>query len=196
MAAVTPALSLTAQQQEMADLIQREFLAAGFSAGVGIAAVVNAYAESRLNPLAASSPPEDSVGIFQLNAAGVGRGMTREERQDPLINIRKMADYAKSERRFMGVASDPEATLHDLTRAFTVYLERPANPEAKGEQRAALAAQMFPEAYKVSGSALARMGSGGYSSTTLALAGSAAALLVLLAWRFRDNLRAALTGTR
>jgi hypothetical protein len=180
----------------MADLIQSEFLAAGFSAGAGMAAVVNAYAESRLNPLAASPPPEDSVGLFQLNAAGVGRGMTREERQDPLTNIRKMMDYAKRENRFMAVASDPNATLHDLTRAFTVYLERPANPEAKGEQRAALAAQMFPEAYKVSGPALARMGSGGYSATTLALAGSGAALLILLAWRFRDDLRAMLGGGR
>lgn len=173
----------------MADLIQREFAAAGFSSGVGMAAVANAYAESGLNPLAASPPPEDSVGLFQLNIKGVGHDMSREERQDPVTNIRRMVDYAKRESRFMGVANDPEATLHDLTRAFTVYLERPANAEVKGEQRAALASQMFPEAYKVSGRALARMGSGGYSSTTLALAGSAAALLLLLAWRFRDDIR-------
>ena len=201
MAAVAPTFDLSAQKREMADLIQREFTAAGFSAGVGMAAVANAYGESRLNPLATTVPTaengyEDSVGLFQLNIKGVGQGMTREERQDPLTNIRKMVSYAKRESRFMGVANDPEATLHDLTRAFTVYLERPANAEVKGEQRAALASQMFPEAYKVSGRALARMGSGGYSTTTLALAGSAAALLVLLAWRFRDDLRASLTRTR
>lgn len=196
MAAVAPTFDLSAQKREMADLIQREFAAAGFSPGVGMAAVANAYAESGLNPLAASPPPEDSVGLFQLNIVGVGRGMTREERQDPVLNTRKMVDYAKRESRFMGVANDPDATLHDLTRAFTVYLERPANAEAKGEARAALAERMFPEAYKVSGRALARMGGGGVSTTTLALAGSAAALLLLLAWRFRDDIRGSLVEGR
>jgi hypothetical protein len=195
-AAVAPSLDLTSQQREMADLIQSEFRAAGFSAGVGLAAVANAYAESRLNPLAASPPPEDSVGLFQLNVRGVGSGMSREEREDPTTNTRKMVDYAKRESRFMGVANDPDATLHDLTRAFTVYLERPADAERKGEERAALAARMFPDAYKVSGRALARTGSGAYSPTVLALAGSGAALLLLLAWRFRDDLRDALRGGR
>jgi hypothetical protein len=198
-AAVSPAFSLTAAQREMADLIQREFRGAGFSAGVGMAAVANAYAESRLNPLAATVPSEknnyeDSAGLFQLNVKGVGHGMTREERLDPVTNTRKMVGYAKRESRFAGVANDPDATLHDLTRAFTVYLERPADAERKGEQRAALASQMFPEAYKVSGRALARMGSGAFSPTALALAGSGAALLLLLAWRFRDDIRASLTG--
>ncbi len=201
MAAVAPSFDLSPQKREMADLIQREFAAAGFSPGVGMAAVANAYAESGLNPLAGTVPTaenryEDSVGLFQLNIKGVGHGMTREERQDPLLNTRKMVDYAKRESRFMAVANDPDATLHDLTRAFTVYLERPANAEAKGEQRAALAARMFPEQYKVSGRALARMGGSGVSPTALALAGSAAALLLLLAWRFRDDIRGSLVEGR
>jgi len=38
------------------------------------------------------------------------------------------------------------------------------------------------------------MGSGAFSPTALALAGSGAALLLLLAWRFRDDIRASLTG--
>jgi len=193
-AEVAPAFSLTSQQREMADLIQSEFRSGGFSAGVGMAAVANAYAESRLNPLAGSPPPEDSVGLFQLNVRGVGSGMTREERQDPALNVRRMVDYARRESRFMAAAENPDATLRDLTRAFTIYLERPADPEAKADQRAALAAQMFPEAYKVSGRALARVGGGRYSPTTLALVGSTAALLVLLAWRFRDDIRVTLRG--
>ena len=173
----------------MADLIQTEFRAAGFSTGVALAAVVNAYAESGLNPLAASPPPEDSVGLFQLNAEGVGHGMSREERQDPVLNTRRMIEYARREPRFSDAATDPDATLADLTRAFTIYLERPADAARKADARAELASRLFPDAYRVSGRALAKGGAGHPSATTLALVGASAALLVLLAWRFRDDIR-------
>lgn len=89
---IAGSLTLTASQEVMRQTILSQFAAAGVPGPVADAAVVNAYAESRLRPDAASPPPEDSVGLFQLNAAAgaAGQGMTREQRADPVQNCQRI----------------------------------------------------------------------------------------------------------
>ncbi len=91
------AAPFTPEMRASADVIVRQFADAGLSAGIALAAVVNAYAESQLDPLVcfgrtpwgvdrAFGPiggQENSCGLFQLNSApgAAGEGMSVEERQ-------------------------------------------------------------------------------------------------------------------
>jgi hypothetical protein len=189
---MSPAMGLSAQQQAMVDVILRVFREAGFPPVVGMAAVANAYAESALNPNAVGDSGA-SIGLFQLHERGVGSGMSAEARRDPETNAEKMADWARRESRFMAVANNPASTLSDVTYAFCVYLERPANADAKGKERAGIAARMFPQATTVSTSRL-RSWSAGPSPVVLALTGSAAALALVLLWVNKDTIRARIGG--
>lgn len=141
---VNPAALLSDEQERMVGVIEREFRAAGFGPAVAAAAVANAYAESRLNPRAASPPPEDSVGLFQLNARGAGSGMTTAERMDPVLNTRRILDVARRNSSFMAVVRAQPDDVGALTEAFCVYIERPAMAWVKGAERRALAAWLFP----------------------------------------------------
>lgn len=188
----SPSAGLTGAQREMADLILREFRSAGFGAAVGMAAVANAYAESGLNPLAKSGfVGEDSVGLFQLNVKGVGAGMSTAERQDPLLNTRKMIDAAKRSSQFMSVANNPSATLADVVTAFCTYVERPANAAAESAKRVGIAQRIFGAG--VTAVAAGNISQSGASNTVVVVATlSAAALAATLFWVYRDTIRARL----
>jgi hypothetical protein len=191
-ATFSPSAGLTGAQKEMADLILREFRSAGFGAAVGMAAVANAYAESGLNPLAKSGfVGEDSVGLFQLNVKGVGAGMSTAERQDPLLNTRKMIDAAKRSSQFMSVANNPSATLADVVTAFCTYVERPANAAAESAKRVGIAQRIFGAG--VTAVAAGNISQSGASNTVVVVATlSAAALAATLFWVYRDTIRARL----
>lgn len=140
------AVGLSPTQRESAAIIERELRAAGLPDVVIAAAIVNAYAESRLNPRARSTPPEDSVGLFQLNARGAGAGMSVAEREDPVANTRRIA------RVVAGASGAPirsawAARQRDLAthvRLWTVHIERPSAATVKGAARAVLGARLFP----------------------------------------------------
>lgn len=190
-ATLSPSAGLTAAQKEMVDLILREFRSAGFGAAVGMAAVANAYAESGLNPVVKSGfVGEDSVGLFQLNARGGGAGMSTAERQDPVLNTRRIISEARKASRFMSVANDPSATLADLVTAFCIYVERPANAAAEGAKRVGIAQRIFGSG--VTAVAASTLTQSGGASRTLAVTVSlsAAALAATLFWVYRDALRA------
>ena len=97
---------LSQQQAEMAQLIAREFKAAGLPSEFGAAAIVNAYYESGLNPgiqsgyVSASGAREDSVGLFQLYINGAGKGMVLSDgtdlRKDPILNTRRIIEEVKN----------------------------------------------------------------------------------------------------
>lgn len=182
------ATPLSEGQKEMVRIIFEEFRAAGFHRGVAVAAVANAYAESGFNPNAVGDSGK-SVGLFQLHEAGVGSGMSVEARRDPHTNARTMANWGLREPRFMAVAQDPDATLRDLTYAFTVYLERPANAHGHGLSRAAWAERNYPEVATVSGRALASWSGSGASSLGPTLALASAALALTFVWVYQDKIR-------
>src|SRR5260370_7358748 len=72
------------RREEIADLIVKPFADAGFGGPQQLAALANAIAESDLDPDAMSAPPDQSVGLFQLNiAGGLGTGHTVAELRDP-----------------------------------------------------------------------------------------------------------------
>lgn len=116
---------LSSAQVEIVRLIEREFASAGFSPYVAAAAVANAYAESRFNP-AAIGDGGASVGLFQLHERGVGAGMSVAQRQDPVVNTRRIIDAARRSSAFMSLAAS-STSVGDLAAAFSTYVERPAD---------------------------------------------------------------------
>lgn len=134
---------LTAAQRQMAELILREFTAAGLPTATAMAAVVNAWAESRFKPDVKSGfVGEDSVGLFQLNAApgAAGEGMSFAERADPLINTRRIIEVTKEQGNWF--YAPPNARV--ATAMFTERVERPANARREGQRRADEVADFFP----------------------------------------------------
>ena len=58
--------------------------------------IINAFAESRLDPFAISSG-RTSFGIFQLHINGLGHGMPREDMFDVDISTNVIIDYMKNQ---------------------------------------------------------------------------------------------------
>ena len=139
-----------------ARIIATEFSRAGFSMAVGLAAIVNAYEESRLDHLAtwgripwrerglSTAGSEDSAGLFMLNAKGAGRGMTLAERHDPYLNTRRIIAEVRQYGGRLQQAATQGATVAELTAIFCEDIERPSDRYTKGQQRADTARRLFP----------------------------------------------------
>jgi hypothetical protein len=109
-------------REEIARSIVKAFADAGFGGWQQLAALANAMAES--NPDAMSVPPDQSVGLFQLNrAGGLGAGHTVAELQDPAANINIMVSEALKSQEFVNAAS-----LEDAGSIFVRKLARPPDP--------------------------------------------------------------------
>ena len=120
-------------------------LAASRSALV-LALVVNAWAESRLRPTARNrTGSEDSVGLFQANRKeGLGTGRSVAELSDPRMSTRiVLAEVVRQGARFEALLR-AGATVPQLAGAFTLWVEKPANPTQRAQERAQLLAQWFP----------------------------------------------------
>lgn len=138
------AIRLSPGQRGMAALIEKEFLAAGLSKNLAAAAIVNAYAESGLNPDAVGDGGH-SIGLFQENDWGAGRGMTVEERKNPITNIRTILkrEVMAGMGRRLRAADQNKASVEELTNLFCQDIERPKDKAAKGQRRAWLARRFF-----------------------------------------------------
>ncbi len=118
---------LRENQKQMARLIEKEFKEAGFPSNLIAAALVNAWAESRFNPKAENlTKKEHSVGLFQLNSmGGLGDGMTVEEREDPITNIRKIIKTIKGKwGKKLVERANQGASVTELTEIFRRDIER------------------------------------------------------------------------
>lgn len=132
-----------ASSSDMANLIRNRFIAAGFTPEQAEAAVVNAFAESTLNPNAhVTTAKEDSVGLFMANRkGGLGEGYSVEQLQDPNFNIELAIKQAKKSQAFGKAGTTSEAIA-----AFVRDVERPANIEEQISNRIAMANQPLEDA--------------------------------------------------
>lgn len=138
---LTGSIDLDAEQRRNVEVISDEFARAGL-ADWTVAAVANAYAESALRAGARSLPPEDSVGLFQLNARGAGSGMSTAQRQDPRQNTKRIIDEAHARV----IASASPRTEGDAVDWFATHVERCALCFAGGPallERRAYANRLF-----------------------------------------------------
>jgi hypothetical protein len=125
-------------REEIARLIVKSFADAGFGGPQQIAALANAIAESGLNPSSMSAPPDQGVGLFQLNrAGGLGTGHTVSELEDPANNINLVLSAARKSHEFAEAAS-----LEDVVSAFVHKIVRPANPAGETIRRLKIAERL------------------------------------------------------
>lgn len=138
------AVGLSADQLRMVDVIEAAFSGAGYSLATTAAAVVNAYAESRLNPLAVGDSGR-SIGLFQLNTVkGAGIGYTRDQLVNPERNASVL--LAREARALAKVESEAAAgaSVASLAGSFSRLVERPKDTVGAALARAALTARLFP----------------------------------------------------
>lgn len=115
-------VQLSADQRAMVDTIEREASAAGL-AWLAVAAVANAWCESALNPLAAGDGGH-SIGLFQLHDRGAGAGMSREAREDPAVNARRIFEVVNSADGANVRAARGKANNAELSALFAQWVER------------------------------------------------------------------------
>jgi hypothetical protein len=144
-----------ASQNEAISIIQSEFLNAGYPMSIAQAAVVNAKAESNLNPSAVGDGGK-SIGLFQLHESGGGKGMSREQRMDPVLNTKRIiqemrAVWNKSSDSIESLSDAVArgASVGELAGLFSYHVERPADRVGSISVRQRLARKLFgPEADK------------------------------------------------
>ena len=132
-----------------AKIIVSEFLQAGYSPRMALAGITNAIAESQLANTATGDGGA-SVGLFQLHEKGGGRGLTVEQRQNPVINTQRIiselrAAYRNSWQGYRSLA-DAEAAgadVGELAGLFAVHVERPADRAGEYVRRRDLARQLW-----------------------------------------------------
>jgi hypothetical protein len=133
-------VGLSERQVEVAALVVEEFLAAGFSPAVAAAAVVNAFAESSLDPTAVSSSKK-FVGLFQVSSDILPEGRT-----DARKNTRAIIEECRRAPDFMDLA-ETSADIYDLSEAFCMFVERPSKKKTKCPARGALADRLYPTSF-------------------------------------------------
>lgn len=133
---------LSSAQRSVAERAETALRTAGVPDEVIPGALANAWAESRLNPLAVGDRGK-SVGIWQLRDPGAGSGMSVAARQDVEVSTRRIAEvYAKSAAAKAYRAG--ERRLDELSRLWCVHVERPSGASAKGAKRAELVSIFWP----------------------------------------------------
>lgn len=111
-------------REEIARKIVQAFADADLGEMQQLAALANAIAETDLNPNAVSAPPDQSVGLFQLNrVGGLGTGHTEAELKDPATNTNIILAAAKKHDDFAKAAS-----AEDAVSIFVRKVMRPADP--------------------------------------------------------------------
>lgn len=147
------ALRVSEAQLENAKVIVSEFVRSGLPAGIGLAAIPNAMAESALNANAVGDGG-NSVGLFQINALGGARTFDGD-RKDPRYNARWITDEYKRYRSLKGrignfnatesldEAYDRGASVAEMAGLFAAIIERPRDQYGEKSRREALARSMF-----------------------------------------------------
>ena len=136
---------LSGDQSEMAQIIASEFASADLPPEFAAAAIVNAWHESRLNPLAAGDGGS-SIGLFQLHERGGGSGMSVGEREDPTTNTRRIIEEVESRwgNSMREAYEAGERKVSEFAAIFSRDIERPADKEGNMTRRAATALEFFP----------------------------------------------------
>jgi len=140
-------MGLNKQKAAVAIQIEQVLINKGIKPRLARAATVNAIAESNLNP-SVIGDHGNSVGVFQLNARGMGKNMSIESRKDVKTSATRVAN-AMLKDRFMMSLQENCAPIEDMIRHFTIRIMRPSNKKIKAEQRVFLGKQVIPEALHV-----------------------------------------------
>jgi hypothetical protein len=133
---------LTDEQLHQVKIIEEIFDEVGLDDNIIAAAIVNAFAESRLDPTAVGDKGA-SVGLFQLHERGLGHGLTDKYRKNPYLNAQVVAIQIKKNKKLVWMAAEG-ATIPQLAAEFSTQIMRPKYNKRERSKRWRMAQDLFP----------------------------------------------------
>ena len=132
---VASTFKLDFEQLVVARQVERRLRKHGFSNELIAGALVNAYAESKLDVDAVGKAGER--GIFQLNPKGLGHGMTVNEMRDVSLSVDRIARAALKNNRVMELEKKG-GTVAQHALMFCKEIERPRHKGRRAQERVKL----------------------------------------------------------
>ena len=132
---VSDMLNLRHDQRMVAQQIESRLRKHRISEGIIMGAIINAYAESRLNPLAVG--PGNTRGVFQLLPSGLGHDMTIDQMHNVNASVDRVVVAIKKSKKMMR-AGQSEVDLENIVKVFCAEIERPKDKQLRAMERAAL----------------------------------------------------------
>ncbi len=137
---VSESMKLSDDQLSIATQVEKRMRYHGFSDESIAGALINAYAESKLNVNAVGRAGE--IGIFQLNPRGLGRNMSTSDMRDVRKSVDRVARAMKKNDKIMKLEARG-ADIDDHVRAFCTEIERPKNRYKKAKDREKMIEKMM-----------------------------------------------------
>ncbi len=137
------AKNLDSEQQKVACVIEKNFDNMQIPKNITAAAIVNAVAESKLNPFAIGDNGK-AVGVFQLHSSGLGHKISNDLKKDININSNVIAVQIIKNNKLLKTEQNG-ANISELTKIITKDIMRPSDVAEQMMIRSYLAKEMFPD---------------------------------------------------
>jgi hypothetical protein len=132
--------SLGEERGAVAEEIESVLIEHGISSRLARAAVVNAIAESDLNPEAVGDKGK-AVGVFQLHSKGLGSNVSNSSRKNVRISTARVVTALKKDKVLMRM-QDECAPVDQLVSTFALRIMRPAKKHKRAKERVALSQKL------------------------------------------------------
>lgn len=133
---------LTDKQKEVSYIIEEQFGEMNIPPNITAAAIVNAIAESRLNPNAIGDGGR-AVGAFQLHKSGLGSNLSVNERTNVYTSANVIGIQILKNNNLYELENN-NAFIPEITKTITEDIMRPDKLEQQKEKRSNLAKKIFP----------------------------------------------------
>ena len=133
---------LTDKQKEVSYIIEEQFGEMNIPPNITAAAIVNAIAESRLNPNAIGDGGK-AVGAFQLHKSGLGSNLSVKERTNVYTSANIIGIQILKNNNLYELENN-NAFIPEITKTITEDIMRPDKLEQQKEKRSNLAKKIFP----------------------------------------------------
>jgi hypothetical protein len=137
------AKGLTIEQYEVSETIEEELTQLEIPQNIIAAAIVNAIAESSLNPDAIGDGGK-AVGAFQLHKKGLGKNLSVDDRRNIYTNTNVIGIQILKNDKLFALNENGEE-IPELSAVFAEEIMRPANIEDRKEERRKIANKIFPK---------------------------------------------------
>jgi hypothetical protein len=134
---------LNEEQKEVSYIIEQELDEMGITPNITAAAIVNAMAESRLNPEAVGDGGK-AVGTFQLHKNGLGKNLSFNDRTNIYTSANIVGVQILKNERLQSL-DNKDAKISTLSNIFIEDIMRPANIEEEKMKRTRLSRKIFPD---------------------------------------------------
>ena len=137
------AKGLTKDQYEVSETIEDELNQLDIPDNIIAAAIVNAVAESNLNPNAVGDGGK-SVGAFQLHKNGLGKKLSIDDRKNIYTNANIVGIQILKNNKLFAL-NESGADISELSAVFAEEIMKPADIETKKQERREIANKIFPK---------------------------------------------------